>query len=72
MRGCADLASADASSLIGGFGRNDWEFDISYDLSALMESLPDLIAAVRHQQQFELDLYPQGVERTLNLPVPGG
>jgi len=72
MRGCADLAGTDASFLIGGFGREDWEFDISYDLSALMESLPELTAAVRHQQQFDLDLYPQGVERTLTFRFPEG
>jgi hypothetical protein len=72
MRGCAELAATDASFLIGGFGRKDWEFDISYDLSALMESLPELIAAVRHQQRFELDLYPQGVERTLTFRFPEG
>jgi hypothetical protein len=27
----------DASFLIGGFGREDREFDISYDLSALVD-----------------------------------
>ena len=72
MRGCADLADTDASFLIGGFGGEDWKFDISYDLSALMESLPELIAAVRLHQQFELDLYPQGVERMLTFRFPEG
>ncbi|MEV7176899.1 hypothetical protein [Kitasatospora sp. NPDC093679] len=65
MRGCADLAETDASFHIGGFGRDDWAFDMSYDASAFLESLRELLRAVRERSAFEIDLYPEGVERSL-------
>ncbi|MEV6207406.1 hypothetical protein [Kitasatospora sp. NPDC051914] len=65
MRGCTDLAETDASFRIGGFGRDDWAFDVSYDASAFLESLQDLLHTVQQRSAFEIDLYPQGVERSL-------
>ncbi|WP_431679369.1 hypothetical protein [Kitasatospora sp. KL5] len=65
VRGCADLAETDASFRIGGFGRDDWAFDVSYDASAFLESLQGLLHAVQQRSAFEIDLYPQGVERSL-------
>jgi hypothetical protein len=71
MRGCADLAQTDAAFRIGGFGTEDWGFDISYDMSSFVESLPELVEALHGRKEFELDLYPQGVERTLTFRFPG-
>jgi hypothetical protein len=59
------LSSSDLRVHIGGFGETEWYFNISYDLAAFMESFPDLMRALASGRQFELDLYPQGLERTL-------
>jgi hypothetical protein len=67
MRACADLARTDAAFHIGGFGREDWGFDLSYDMSSFVESLPEQVEALQGREEFELDLYPQGVERTLTF-----
>jgi hypothetical protein len=71
MRGCADLAQTDAAFHIGGFGTQDWGFDISYDMSSFVESLPELVKALHGRKEFELDLYPEGVERTLTFRLRG-
>ncbi|MDH6141479.1 hypothetical protein P3T35_003498 [Kitasatospora sp. GP30] len=52
---------------IGGFGHPDWKFDVSYDMSTFAEQLPDLIAGLRTGRPVEIDLYSQGVERTLKF-----
>jgi hypothetical protein len=40
-------------------------------MSAFMENLAELLAAVESRSHFELDLYPQGVERTLHFSFAG-
>ncbi|WP_042371018.1 hypothetical protein [Streptacidiphilus neutrinimicus] len=70
MRACTDLAQTDTAFHIGGFGTQDWGFDISYDMSSFVESLPELVEALHGRKEFELDLYPQGVERTLTFRFP--
>lgn len=72
MRACAALEATDAAFHIGGFGTDDWAFDIGYDMSAFMEELPCLIASLRAREECAVDLYPQGVERTLTFSAPAG
>jgi hypothetical protein len=72
MRACGVLAETDASFHIGGFGRDDWGFSVGYDMSAFMEELPYLVDGVRSGDETEVDLYPQGVERTLTFSPVGG
>ncbi|MFJ8043921.1 hypothetical protein ACIRBX_25815 [Kitasatospora sp. NPDC096147] len=67
MRGCLDLAETDAAFRIGGFGKDDWRFDVSYDMSAFVEGLQDLLEALEERAAFELDLYPPGVDRVLTF-----
>ncbi|WP_211272879.1 hypothetical protein, partial [Kitasatospora setae] len=67
--GCADLAATDAAAGAGGFGAR-WHFDVSYDLSAVLEELDQLLAAFRYRTPYALDLYPQGLERTLTFTFP--
>ncbi|KPM54006.1 hypothetical protein ACG83_18300 [Frankia sp. R43] len=45
--------------------------DVAYDLSVFMEQLPELLAGVRLRRRTEIDLYSQGLERTLEF-IPGG
>ena len=71
MWACNVLGSTDASFRIGGFGSDGWGFDIRYDMSAFVEELPGLIDALRSGRETEIDLYPQGVERTLTFSPAG-
>ena len=46
--------------------------DVATDLPVLLEQLPDAIQRARRNEEFELDLYEQGVERRLIFsPVDG-
>lgn len=66
MEACRELSEAGGSAFhITGFGSEPWVLDVVYDMSAFVESLPQLLAAVRERREFELDMYSQGVERTL-------
>lgn len=62
---CSLLAGTDAKFHIGGFGSDDWNLDISYDFSIFMEQYPDLMQAMKSREEFQLELYSQGVERVL-------
>ncbi|MCN0152508.1 hypothetical protein [Salinispora arenicola] len=65
MEACESLAEAGCRFRIGGFWQDDWGLDVGYDLSAVIEQLPDLLAALRAGEKAELDMYAQGVERSL-------
>jgi hypothetical protein len=74
MEACEVLAEAgDGNFHMGGFGTPEWPVDVAYDLSTFMEQLPDLLAGVRACREVEVDLYSQGLERTLTFrPEAGG
>lgn len=67
MYACGLLAGTDCAFKTGGFGQDDWGFDVGYDMSSFVEELPALIDGVRSRQDVEIYLYPQGVERTLHF-----
>lgn len=68
MEACTALFDAGGSRFhIGGFGNDEWPLDIGYDLSAFMEQFPSLIAGVRERREVEVDIYSQGIERTLTF-----
>lgn len=71
MEACEVLAETDCTFSICGFGSDDWPVDIAYDLSALVEQLPDLLGDLRGNRVGEIDLYGQGVERTLHFHPSG-
>lgn len=71
LTACGVLEGTDAAFQIGGFGRDDWAFDIGYDMSAFVEELPRLIEALSAGFEAEIDLYPQGVERMLRFSPVG-
>lgn len=66
MKACDALSDAGIGRFhIGGFGSDEWPLDVAYDLSAFMEQFPSLLAGVRERREVEVDLYSQGIERTL-------
>ncbi|MEV0838357.1 hypothetical protein AB0I55_02250 [Actinocatenispora sera] len=67
MRACAVLADVGYTFHIGGFGRDDWRFDVSYDVSTLVEQLPDLLDGLVTHGLGEVDFYSQGVERSITF-----
>lgn len=67
VHACYLLSHTDLRVHVGGFGDAEWHFNVSYDFSAFMESFPDLMRALASGHRFELDLYPQGIERTLDF-----
>ncbi|WP_406450801.1 nucleoside-triphosphatase [Streptomyces sp. NBC_00876] len=72
MEACEALAEAgDCGFRMGGFGTPEWPVDVAYDLSTLMEQLPALLAGVRAGREVEVDLYSQGLERTLTFHPEG-
>ena len=69
---CSALSDAGGSTFhIGGFGSDEWPIDVAYDLSAFMEQLPSLLAGVRERREVDVDLYSQGIERTLTFRPSG-
>ncbi len=72
MRACEDLsARTTCRFVLGGFGKADWALDLGYDLSTFVEELPDLASAVRAAEEFELNLYGQGIEQILRFQPDG-
>lgn len=68
IEACGALAEVDGSRFhVSGFGSGEWSLDVAYDLSAFMEQLPSLLAGVRGRREVEVDLYSQGVERSLTF-----
>jgi hypothetical protein len=65
MEACKVLAETGCVFTICGFGNDDWPVDVAYDLSTLVEQLPDLLDDLHAHRVGEIDLYGQGVERTL-------
>ncbi|GAA2639894.1 hypothetical protein [Streptomyces vastus] len=72
MEACSALSDAGGSTFhIGGFGSDEWSLDVAYDLSAFMEQLPSLLVGARDRHEVEMDLYSQGIERTLTFHPSG-
>lgn len=71
MVACRILGGTDCVLRVGGFGEADWGLDISYDLSTIVEQLPQVRADLKSGVETEFDLYAQGVERTVVL-IPDG
>ncbi|MFG2112297.1 hypothetical protein ACGFRB_06615 [Streptomyces sp. NPDC048718] len=72
MEACGALSDAGGSTFhMGGFGSGEWPVDVAYDLSVFMEQLPTLLAGMRNRREVEVDLYSQGIERTLTFRPSG-
>lgn len=72
MEACSVLSDAGGSTFhLGGFGSDEWPLDVTYDLSAFMEQIPSLLVGVRDRHEVEMDLYSQGIDRTLTFRPSG-
>lgn len=71
MDACQLLSSTDCRFHVSGFGIDEWKLDVAYDLSVVIEQLPDVLQALRMQTDVQLDMYSQGVERTLDFRSNG-
>lgn len=51
---------------VSGFGQQEWPVDCLFDLSVVMEQLPEILAKTRvHDNKFTLDFYEQGIQRQI-------
>ncbi len=55
----------DSEFVISGLGQIRWPLSVGVDFSIFLEQLPELIHAIVLNESTELDLYEQGIERTL-------
>lgn len=68
---CEQLRETDCRFHMSGFGAADWRMDVWYDLSVVVEQLPDLLDAIRARRPAEVDIYSQGTERSLTFRPVG-
>lgn len=71
MDACELLAEAGCRFRMGGFGQDNWNLNVSYDMSTIIEQLPDVLAALDRGEQSDIDLYSQGIERTITITPDG-
>jgi hypothetical protein len=71
MEACEVLRETDCRFRMGGFGQDDWNLDVGYDMSSVIEQLPEVLSALHSGVDAELDLYTPGVERTIRFIVDG-
>jgi hypothetical protein len=65
MRACELLAETGVRFHVGGFGADDWNLDVRYDLSVFLEQLAGALGELNAGKESEIALYSQGVERAL-------
>ncbi|WP_157522019.1 hypothetical protein [Mitsuaria sp. 7] len=56
---------------VSGFGQERWPVDVSCDLGIFLEQLPYALRRLQTGQAAQIDLYEQGVERSIEW-VPDG
>ncbi|UFR05261.1 hypothetical protein KBP30_30675 [Streptomyces sp. Go40/10] len=71
MDACELLAETDCRFRVSGFGQDAWPVDVSYDLSSVIEQLPQVRTALGRRDRARIDFYGQGVERVVGF-VPAG
>ncbi|MCF6470732.1 hypothetical protein FAF44_20385 [Nonomuraea sp. MG754425] len=67
MTGSQQLGAAGYQFYMGGFGSENWNMDVEYDMSTLIEGLPSLLQSLQSTGAGEVDLYSQGIERMLRF-----
>jgi hypothetical protein len=71
MAVCDLLGATDCRFHAGGFGTAEWYVEVPYDLSTVIEAVPDVLDGLRAGRPCEMDLYGQGLERTLRFSAGG-
>ncbi len=57
---------------VSGFGQDRWPVDVGTDLVVVLEQLPRVWEALRTSSPTDLDLYEQGIQRTLTFRRTNG
>lgn len=68
---CLLLGETNCRFIAGGFGDDQWPVDVRYDLSTVIEQLPDLLNDLRTGKEGLLDFYGQGIARWLEFSPTG-
>lgn len=55
-----------------GFGRGEWPVTVGYDLSTILESLPDALESLGRGDIAVLDMYAPGTDAKIQLHSDGG
>ncbi|AKJ08600.1 hypothetical protein ABB07_00605 [Streptomyces incarnatus] len=71
MDACELLGETDCCFHVAGFGQDPWPVDVSYDLSAVIEQLPQVRTSLRRMERAQIDFYGQGVERVVTFGPAG-
>ncbi|GIF44537.1 hypothetical protein [Actinoplanes xinjiangensis] len=71
MAVCGLLGATDCRFHASGFGAEEWYVDVAYDLATVMEAVPEVLDGLRSGRACEMDMYGQGVERTLHFSAGG-
>jgi hypothetical protein len=71
MAVCDLLGGTDCRFHASGFGAEEWYVDVAYDLATVMEAVPEVLDGLRSGRACELDMYGQGLERTLHFSAGG-
>jgi len=50
---------------VSGFGQDNWPVDVATDLAVFLEQLPYFMIAISAGENFELQFYEQGIERSI-------
>lgn len=59
--------TGDISFSVSGFGQTEWPVDCVFDLSSVMEQLPEIIKKINNGSDFILYFYEQGIEREVRF-----
>ncbi|MEO3756081.1 hypothetical protein [Streptomyces sp. B6B3] len=71
MDACGLLATTDCRFRVSGFGQDEWPVDVAYDLSTVIEQVPQALDDFREGFDAEIDFYGQGVERLVTFAPDG-
>lgn len=63
--------TGEISFFVSGFGQKEWPVDCLFDLSSVIEQLPEIITKVNDRSDFILDFYEQGIEREVRFAYCG-
>ena len=52
---------------VSGFGQELWPVDCLYDLTCIVEQLPEALESISSKEKFTLNFYEQGMERIVSF-----
>lgn len=71
LRDVCQTIGRNGQFIFSGFGQDRWPLDVEYDFLTLVENLPSIRQAVNESKACSIELYEQGVERSIQF-IPSG